>query len=107
MNKSNDQLNDLFTVYVAGYPTTALAGEAGRKYRVNSENTWLPLPDFCNDVGAVFEWLSALGCWTAAYNGVVYSVGLRTEGRLTAYGTDTSLARAAMIACLNAKGITS
>lgn len=105
MNPTNERLNDLFTVHVAGLPTVCLAGESERKYRAVPDGPWLPLPDFCNDLGSVIQWLSSFGCWTATFHGDLYSIGLKNGDRVTAFGVDASLARAAMIACLKSKDI--
>lgn len=105
MNPTNERLNDLFTVHVAGFSTTLLAGDTERKYLPSAASPWLPLPDFCNDLGSVIQWLSSFGCWTATFHGDLYSIGLKNGDRVTAFGVDASMARAAMIACLKSKDI--
>ena len=104
MKKTNDDLNDLFTVHLCGLSTVALADAKGRWYKAEDES-WAPVPDFCNDLSAVIQWLSSLGCWTATYSGEQFSVGLKNGERITAYGVDGSFEKAAMIACLKAKGV--
>ena len=105
MNPTDDKLNDLFTVHIAGFPTTLLAGDTERKYLPSHDGQWLPLPDFCNDPGAVLQWMSSLGCWTATFHGDLYSIGLKKGDRVTAFGVYARFARAAMIACLKSKDI--
>ena len=101
---TNDKLNDLFTVYICGLATSPLAGKKGRWYKPE-EGDWEPIPDFCNNLSAVIQWLDSLGCWTSTFHGDLHSVGLKHGDRITAYGVDPSMARAAMTAALKSKGV--
>lgn len=100
----DDKLNDLFTVYICGLTTSPLAGKKGRWYQAEDKQ-WHPVPDYCNDLSSVIQWLDSLGCWTSTFHGDLHSVGLKHGDRITAYGVDPSMAKAAMIAALKSKGI--
>jgi hypothetical protein len=100
----NNKLNDLFTVHICGLSTCALAGRKGRWYKPES-GEWELVPDFCDNLGAVIPWLDSIGCWTSTFHGDLHSVGIKNGDRITAYGVDSSMAKAAMIAALKSKGI--
>jgi hypothetical protein len=104
---ANDELNEMFLVHVAGF-STAKPDPCGPRMYIE-DGTWLDIPDFCNDVSTVLQWLSHESCWTATFtatfHGDLYSIGYKRGGETTYFGVDASFAKAAMKSMLKARGV--